>query len=256
LVTFSFFKNLVGRTLAAAGYELRALGHPIVNVDEGFAAAAAGLSPYTMTSQERLHALWQAVLHVERAGIEGDVVECGVWRGGSAMLACRALLHAGSTRRTVHLFDTFEGMSAPGEEDVDQLGRAAGTLLASAPPSRAADSIWCLAPLDDVRRNLLSTGYPEAKLRFIAGKVEETLPAAAPERIALLRLDTDWYASTRHELIHLLPRVADGGVLIVDDYGHWRGARKAVDEVLSAMKPPLLLHRIDATGRIGLLRRS
>ena len=77
---------------------------------------------------------------------------------------------------------------------------------------------------------LHGTGYPPERIHFVRGPVEETLPAGAPDEIALLRLDTDWYESTRHELEHLYPRLAAGGVLLVDDYGHWEGARKAVDE--------------------------
>jgi len=250
-------KALLQAALARLGYRLEPVDLLAqgANLDEGFAAAARGLEPFTMTSVERLHALWQAVHYVESAGIQGDFVECGVWRGGSAMLACRALFALGKATRKVHLFDTFQGMTEPRAVDVDRLGRSASALLRSEKKSIARESIWCLASVEDVRRNLLSTGYPAGLLRFVEGKVEETLPAQAPERIAILRLDTDWYESTRVELLHLLPRVEDGGVLIVDDYGHWQGARKAVDEALSSQVPPILLHRIDNTGRIGIVRR-
>ncbi|MGH9122674.1 MAG: TylF/MycF/NovP-related O-methyltransferase, partial [Acidimicrobiales bacterium] len=84
---------------------------------------------------------------------------------------------------------------------------------------------------------------------FIAGMVEETLPASVPEEIALCRLDTDWYASTSHEMRCLFPRIAEGGVLLVDDYGHYKGARKAVDEYFDQVGLAVLLHRIDYTGR-------
>jgi O-methyltransferase len=103
-----------------------------------------------------------------------------------------------------------------------------------------------------VRETVLSSGYPEARLHFVRGPVEQTLPEHAPERLALLRLDTDWYESTRHELEHLYPRLADGGVLIVDDYGHWEGARRAVDEYFDGRAAPLLLSRVDYTGRIAV----
>jgi predicted O-methyltransferase YrrM len=106
--------------------------------------------------------------------------------------------------------------------------------------------------LADVQANLRSTGYPVERMRFVVGDVADTVPREAPERIAILRLDTDWYASTRHELEHLYPRLAVGGVLIVDDYGHWEGARLAVDEFLERTSAPILLNRIDYTGRIGV----
>jgi hypothetical protein len=94
------------------------------------------------------------------------------------------------------------------------------------------------------------TGYDSEKVFFVKGKVEETLPAHAPDRISLLRLDTDWYESTYHELTHLYPRLTVGGVLIIDDYGHWAGARRAVDDFIGKNKLRLLLNRVDYTGRI------
>ena len=103
-----------------------------------------------------------------------------------------------------------------------------------------------------VRELVLSTGYPAERLHLVHGPVEETLPARAPEEIALLRLDTDWYESTRHELVHLYPRLADGGVLIIDDYGHWEGARRAVDEYFATEAPSLMLNRVDYTARIAI----
>ena len=92
------------------------------------------------------------------------------------------------------------------------------------------------------------------RVEFVQGRVENTLPAAAPPEIALLRLDTDWYESTRHELEHLYPRLVDGGVLIVDDYGYWQGARQAVDEYFGETGEAILLNRIDDTGRIAVKR--
>ena len=103
-----------------------------------------------------------------------------------------------------------------------------------------------------MRALLLNTGYPHDLLHFVRGPVEQTVPAQAPARLALLRLDTDWYESTRHELEHLFPRLAPGGVLMIDDYGHWEGARRAVDEYFASEHPPLLLSRVDYTGRVAV----
>ena len=110
-------------------------------------------------------------------------------------------------------------------------------------------SNWCLALEDEVAANLRLTRYPDTQLHFVKGKVEETIPGKIPDQIALLRLDTDWYASTRHELIHLYPRLQKNGVLLLDDYGYWQGSRKATDEYF---QDKVLLHRIDNTGRILL----
>ena len=95
-----------------------------------------------------------------------------------------------------------------------------------------------------------STGYPPEWVAYVEGLVEETITRSAPTRIALLRLDTDWYESTHHELVHLYPQLERGGVLIVDDYGHFAGARKAVDEYFA--DDPILLSRIDYTGRMAV----
>jgi hypothetical protein len=112
------------------------------------------------------------------------------------------------------------------------------------------DTIFCANSLADATASLASTGYPAGQLHFVKGKVEDTIPATVPDAIAILRLDTDWYESTRHELVHLYPRLVRGGVLIVDDYGHWRGAREAVDGYFAEQNTVPLLQRIDYTGRL------
>lgn len=207
------------------------------------------VSAFTMTSHERLFALIQAVRHVVGARIPGDIVECGVWRGGSMMAVAHTLGQMRSLDRDLYLFDTFEGMSRPTDADRDYAGRSAERRFRRSQTS--SDSArWCEANAADVRRNLLATGYPEGRIHLVPGKVEATIPAEAPKQIALLRLDTDWFESTRHELQHLFPRLASGGVLIVDDYGHWSGCRKAVDEYFAQFKHPVLLHRVDYTGRV------
>jgi len=201
--------------------------------------------PYTMTSLERMAALVNAVYYVVQNRIPGDIAECGVWRGGSMMVVAKALLANGDRSRSLYLYDTFEGMSAPTSADLSAEGTAAQTLLDQAPREAA---IWCCATLDEVRANLLSTGYPAEKIQLIKGKVEDTIPKTLPSALSLLRLDTDWYESTKHELLHLYPLLHRQGILIIDDYGDWQGARKAVDEYFLNSK--VFLHRIDRTGRM------
>ena len=204
--------------------------------------------PFTMTSAERIFALRQAVMHVIQHGIPGDIVECGVWKGGSMMAVARTLKELRATDRNLHLFDTFDGMPTPGEEDVNLSDESAAELMSKS--AKESGVVWAYGALEEVKRNLLSTGYPAERIFFVKGKVEETIPMSAPAQIALLRLDTDWYESTYHELVHLYPRLSSGGVLIIDDYGHWKGARRAVDAYISEQKLRLLLNRIDYTGRI------
>jgi hypothetical protein len=206
--------------------------------------------PYTMTSFERVAALCQSVAHVETQRIAGAVVECGVWKGGSMMAAALALLQLESTTRSLYLFDTFHGMTPPRPVDRDLDGRLAEDWMREQSP--AADRIRARCSLDEVRRTMFRTGYPWKRIIFVPGRVEEMLPAEAPGRIALLRLDTDWYESTYRELEHLWPRLVPGGVLIVDDYGHWQGARRAVDEYFARNKLKAQLHPIDYTGRLAI----
>lgn len=209
------------------------------------------VQPYTATGPERVQALIQAVKYVIAGNIPGSIVECGVWKGGSVMAVARTLRQLGHRERDLYLFDTFEGMTAPTDMDVDLRGVKADEQFDAA-KAREKSQNWCYAPLADVKNAVYSTGYDQERIHFVQGKVEDTLPAQAPAEIALLRLDTDWYESTRHELIHLFPRLTRGGVLIIDDYGDWEGARKAVDEYFSQQDTPFLLNRIDHTGRIGV----
>ena len=139
-------------------------------------------------------------------------------------------------------------MSEPTDKDRLQDGTLVADVLRHM--TRSEVNLWAIAPLDSVKRNVLSTGYPPEKLHFVQGKVEDTLPGQAPDRVALLRLDTDWYESTRHEMVHLYPRLSERGVLILDDYGDWQGARQAVDEYFAAQQSSPLLSRMDTTGRM------
>jgi O-methyltransferase len=206
--------------------------------------------PFTMTSAERISALCHAVRYVTKHNIPGDVVECGVWRGGSMMAAALSLQAEQDLSRILYLFDTFTGMPPPsGIDRTLALGQSASSLLAEADGSSL---IWACASIDDVRANLTATDYPAERVKFIEGRVEFTIPNEAPEKIAILRLDTDWYESTKHELIYLYPKLSIGGILIVDDYGFWEGARKAVDEYIDENGLVIFLQRIDVTGRIAV----
>jgi O-methyltransferase len=215
-------------------------------------AAVERALPYTMTSWERLLGVVEATEYVARHGVPGALVECGVWKGGSMLAAALTLVRLGVTDRDLYLFDTYEGLPKPGERDVTLTsGQAAvETWREVAEGDEASD--WCRAGVEEVRGVMESSGYPKERIHTVVGMVERTVPARAPEEIALLRLDTDWYESTRHEMEHLWPRLAVGGVLILDDYGTWRGAREAVDEYLAAHRVPLLLQRLDKAGRMAV----
>jgi O-methyltransferase len=230
----------------------RASDHILLNtIDPEVARIVRRVMPFTMTSVPRAVALCEAVRYLIGNDIAGDIVECGVWRGGSMMAVAHTLMGLADQSRGLYLFDTFEGMTAPTDKDVAASGETAERLMAQSDPGDAR-SVWCIAPLEEVRQAVLGTGYDRSRVFFVKGRVEDTVPAHAPEKIALLRLDTDWYESTRHELRHLFPRLVPGGVLIIDDYGHWSGARQAVDEYLAEHRVPLLLQRIDYSGRCAI----
>jgi Macrocin-O-methyltransferase (TylF) len=222
------------------------------DADPAFAKLYERVKDFSMTSIERLYAMHKATEYVCRAGIQGSIVECGVWRGGSMMMAALTLQSLGDTSRELYLFDTYEGLPKPNaNEDVDLWGHSAYNEWTR---HRRTDesSDWALASLEEVRANLASTGYPSENLLFVKGMVQKTLPTSTLERIALLRLDTDWYESTICELENLYPLLTHNGVLIIDDYGHMRGQRKAVDEYFVRNGPFILLNRVDYSGRIGV----
>jgi O-methyltransferase len=212
--------------------------------------------PHSITSRERIVAVMDAVRYVVDRDIPGGLAECGVWRGGSIMAMILTLQDLGRDDRDLYLYDTFEGMTPPTEADGQLEGKHALEIWNEAEGTE--DRAWGhffnpeIFNEDVVRENVLGTGYPAERVHFVRGKVEDTLPGQAPDEVALLRLDTDWYESTKHELVHLYPRLSDRGVLIIDDYGHWKGSRKAVDEYFAGDATPILLNRIDYTGRIGV----
>lgn len=209
------------------------------------------VKPYTMTSPERIDALIESVRYLEANGLEGAFVECGVWKGGSVMAMALALKELNNESRDIYLYDTFSGMSQPSDVDITYHGEKASEKYRRTKISDNS-SEWCMAHLDEVRKNILGTAYPEQRFHFVQGKVEDTIPHEMPKEIALLRLDTDWYESTKHELNHLYPLLRPRGVLIIDDYGHWEGARKAVDEYIAENGIGIFLHRIDYGARIAI----
>jgi len=241
-------QHFVRRVTSFFGVDVARISEQLSDLSPSERRIVIRARPYTMTSLERIAALTQAVEYVIGNNIPGAFVECGVWKGGSSMAAALTYLELGVRDIDLFLFDTFAGMPAPGEEDFHAAsGKSAQDLLSK---STKLSEVRAYAPIEEVRRNLESTGYPPDHIHLVEGMVEKTIPHHAPEEISILRLDTDWYSSTKHELTHLFPRLSRNGVLIVDDYGHWAGAKKAVDEYFSKESLKPLLSRIDQSGRI------
>lgn len=245
--------NSIRKLLAAIGRRLARLEKTAeppgpVDLSPGDQEILDTIRGLTMTSPARQIALIHSVRYIARNKVPGVFVECGVWRGGSAMAMALALLQEGAADRDIYLFDTFKGMTEP--EAVDRMwsGESAGERLNLDSDRSGWD--WAVAGLEEVTKNMADTGYPAERIHCVKGPVETTIPAEfAPRDIALLRLDTDWYSSTLHELRHLFPWLVKHGVLMLDDYGWWQGARKAVDEYFSENAEPVYLHRVDETGR-------
>ena len=204
------------------------------------------VKPYTFTPFTSIKSLIEATKYIIKNNIQGSFIECGVWRGGSIMIIIKMLQQLGIQDREIYLFDTFEGMSQPTKYD---------TRLGGAPAIEGIEKKIDMTKvsLNDVKKNVLGTGYDESLIHFVKGKVEETLPKTIIKEIALLRLDTDWYESTKCELEYLFPKLANNGVIIIDDYDAWMGSRKAMDEYIKNNNIAILLHRIHPSGaRIGI----
>ncbi len=231
------------RVLSDAGWGVQPPQQYLQDMDSGFLLLWEKVKPFTLISPERGWALAEAVRYVCRSGIPGDFAECGVWKGGACLLASLVLHEeeAGSKRR-IWLYDTFTGMVAPGDED--RIASSGEALRGRHPAG------WWSSSLNEVKQTLNLRNPGSSNYKFVKGPVEETLNLEIPEQLAVLRLDTDWYESTMKELEVLYPRLVPGGILIIDDYGHFTGARKAVDEYFRSLGEPVLLHRSDYTGRV------
>lgn len=238
-------------SLRGQGYGVIPPEQYLSDMEEDFLKIWSKVKSLTMTSVERGYSLFKSVEYIVKNKIPGDFVECGVWKGGSCMLMAMALELFGDKERKIYLYDTYEGMPKPTEEDIISWNGRSVLDKWEEDRSGVKDNFgsWAVG-LEDVKNNIFTANYPEDNFIFIPGDVAVTLEKNKPENIALLRLDTDWYASTVIELETLYPLLIERGILIIDDYGHFDGARKAVDEYFQ--NRTILLNRIDYTGRIAV----
>jgi len=238
-------------TLREKGYGIILPEQYLSDMEKDFLTIWNEVKNYTMTSIERGYSLFKSVEYIVKNKIPGDFVECGVWKGGSCMLMALTLELFEDNDRTIYLYDTYEGMPKPTKEDVISWNGRSVLEKWEEDRSGIKDNFgaWAIG-LEEVKENIYKTLYPRENFVFIPGDVEKTLGKDTPGNIALLRLDTDWYASTVKELQVLYPLIVKRGVLIIDDYGHFDGARKAVDEYFE--NRTIFLNRIDYTGRVGI----
>jgi O-methyltransferase len=253
-----YFKKNIEKLLNKYGYDLIPLKHKFskfaVELDEFDVEIINDVlnKKYTMTSIPRLINTLKACRYVVENGISGDFVECGVWRGGNGILAKSIFERLGSDKK-VWMFDTFAGMTQPTLYDV----KATTQVHAEAKfkkNQKANHNEWCYASLEDVKKNCLESGIDLHDVNFIEGDICNTLinEENIPQQISVLRLDTDWYESTKIELETLYPQLSRNGVLIIDDYGSWEGARRAVDEYFESKNYKPLFNVTDFTGRSAI----
>jgi len=247
-------KSVINGQLRRLGFELQRLnrskGPSKVGIpgfyDKEFEPIHRRFADMSSVPMSGLYTAYQAALYVSRFGIKGDIVECGVFTGGASMTMLETLALHGDVGREVFLYDTYEGMSEPTEHDIGGFRTDGYTAVTTWNERKekgldAEDDGWMASSLEEVKANFRACTYPSERIHFVKGKVEDTIPKTMPGPIAILRLDTDWYESTRHELEQLFDHLVPSGVLIVDDYGAWKGSRKAVVDFFEGNKYKILL---------------
>lgn len=203
----------------------------------------------TLSSFEMISAYYRAIKYLNDAKIDGAIVECGVYKGGGIMAALMACQFLNIKGRDIYLYDTFEGMPYPDQIDAYTTGVSAAEDYMRFIRSDGTSG-WVRSALEDVKKNIAMINYNECKLHYTKGLVEDTIPNTVPRSIALLRLDTDFYSSTKHELVHLYPLVEKGGVIFIDDYGAFLGSKLAVDDYFESQNIKPYLIRVDSNVRL------
>lgn len=228
------------------------------------------VQPNSMTSADRINGLYAALEYIRQNNIDGDLVECGVWRGGNILGMLKYLEYHNNTKPNVWLYDTFNGMTVPdnnidvtynNETAIDILNgqcweEIKQSLIEDDYPKEKKifllEQVFAWTNLDQVKKTLSTANYPAEKIKFVIGDICQTLlqKENIPDKIALLRLDTDWYASTKIELEVLWDKLEVGAPCIIDDYGHWQGAKRAVDEFMEKLPVAHEIKHLDYTGVI------
>jgi hypothetical protein len=214
----------------------------------------------TMVSANHLNFLQAIIKKINDEGISGDIVECGVWKGGCSMwmMICQKKYNM---ERTFYLYDTFDGMTFPdsnkdAKEAVDIYNKINQGKYTRNYDKWHQENKWAYAPIDIVKENINLSLYDESKIQYVIGDVCSTLNTTVPLEISILRLDTDWYNSTKKELDVLFPLVTKNGYIIIDDYYAWKGSRTATDEFLQINKEKITVIDTKTTGGIFVFRKN
>ena len=244
-------KNIVNVILRHYGLHITKIKQPIPYYmrHDNFEKIHDLSRPFTGTNTECLYNMFRAIQYVVKNNIKGAIMECGVSQGGMMMSAAAALSSMRIIDRELWLYDTYTGMAKPTERDKYIKGKKP-VMGKWESLDRGTHNAWNATPLEQVKERMESTGYPKEKMVFVKGRVEDTIPGQIPDHIAILRLDSDWYESTKHEMRHLFPRLVKGGVLIIDDYGTFQGARDVVNEYVAEHGISILLINSDKHGSV------
>ena len=245
----NFIKDIIKKSLSFFDYNLINENQKIIELTHNEKELIDLVKSYSMTPQIRIYNLIKALKHINQKKILGDYVECGVWKGGNIILFKKIIELTNDSSRKIFAYDTFEGMTEPDENDFDISKNLNAKILMKKDKDKKTN-IWGVCSLEDVKSNIQANVKNVDNIKFIKGPVEKTLDIQEnlPEKISLLRLDTDWYSSTKKELEILYKKVSPGGVIIIDDYGHWGGSKKAVDEFF--LDKYVWMHYIDYACRL------
>lgn len=237
------FKNIIKKIAGYSGYKfIKKIDHELENTSSFNKELIKDFSKYTMTSNMKIFSLIKAFEYIHKFQIAGDFVECGVYTGGNIMIL-KKLIEKNNLKKKIYAYDTFEGMTSPTSNDIKIDGTVASEKI-------LIKDNWSSCSLEKVKKNFTEMNLELDNIQFIKGKVEDTLKISEnlPNKISILRLDTDFYESTKMELKYLYPLIVDGGILIIDDYGSWLGSKKATDEYFSEKK--IFMHFIDHSARM------
>ena len=244
------FKILINKFLTIFNLSIINNNQKIIELKNDDAKLISVVSKYSMTPKIRIYNLLQALRHIKQKNIDGDFVECGVWRGGNIILFKKFLENElKNSNKKIFAYDTYEGMNQPSEEDYNLTSKISAKILLKKEKNKDSN-IWGISKIEDVKKNISENVKNLDNINFIKGEVEQTLNSEKnlPLKISILRLDTDWYLSTKKELEVLYDRVSSGGIIIIDDYGHWNGSKKAVDEFFS--NKYVWMHYVDYACRL------
>lgn len=252
-------KNLIKKTINKLGYNISKTNAKQYNnllpqdLDEDFVSIFQS-NPNIGHFTEKLYTTYKATEYIVKNNIRGDLVECGVLEGRQIVIMALTLVKLGETSRKIYLYDTFEGMTEPGIYDFKKARNISSKDNHNKWLKLKRDNfnLYCYSPIDQVKKNVYSSGYPEENFIFVKGDIKKTAPNNFHEKIAFLRLDTDWYELTKHELECFYELLVKKGVLVIDDYGSWYGSRKAVDDYFSEKDLNPLLIRTQRSERLIL----